>query len=112
VRVPVPNWRTISSRVRGVDAVRVARKRHDTSALQTLIAVPGEFVAARPLDVVQIDHTLMGVFVVDAENRLGMTRPWLTLAIDVHTRIVLRRHSPTELTDGVLSGNRSRSLQR
>jgi putative transposase len=92
VRVPVPNWRTISSRVRGVDAARVARKRHDTSALQNLIAVPGEFVAARPLDVVQIDHTPMDVFVVDAENRLGMTRPWLTLAIDVHTRMVVGLH--------------------
>ncbi len=96
MKVPIPNWRTISSRVRGVDAVRVARKRHDISALQNLIAVPGEFVAARPLDVVQIDHTPMDVFVVDAENRLGMTRPWLTLAIDVHTRMVVGLHLSLE----------------
>jgi putative transposase len=34
----------------------------------------------------------MDVFVVDAENRLGMTRPWLTLAIDVHTRMVVGLH--------------------
>ena len=90
--LPVPNWRTVSSRVDGVDAVHRARKRHDKAALRDLVAVPGEFAAARPLDVVQIDHTPVDVFVVDAETRLGMTRPWLTLAIDVHTRMVVGFH--------------------
>ncbi len=96
MRLPVPNWRTVSSRVRSVDAAYRARQRNDTSALQNLVAVPGEFVAARPLDVVQIDHTPMDVFVVDAENRLGMARPWLTLAIDVHTRMVVGFHLSLE----------------
>ena len=38
----------------------------------------------------------MDVFVVDAETRLGMTRPWLTLAIDVHTRMVVGLHLSLE----------------
>ena len=76
-----PNWRTISSRVKSIDAAARAHKRRDAAALQDLVAVPGESEAARTLDVVQIDHTPVDVFVVDAETRLGMTRPWLTLAI-------------------------------
>jgi len=92
LELPVPNWRTVSRRVRSIDPVHRARKRHDVAALQDLIPVPGEFVAARPLDVVQIDHTPVDIFVVDAETRQAMTRPWLTLAIDVHTRMVVGLH--------------------
>lgn len=90
--ISAPNWRTIQSRIHGRDAERRARRRQDHSVLAKLVAVPGEFTSAGPLDVVQIDHTPVDVFVVDAEDRLGMTRPWLTLAIDVHTRIVVGYH--------------------
>lgn len=90
--IPAPNWRTIYSRVLRTDAERRASRRHDHSALAKLLPVPGEFTAARPLDVVQIDHTPVDLFVVDAEDRLGMTRPWLTLAIDVYTRMVVGYH--------------------
>ena len=49
---------------------------------------PGEYVASRPLEVVQIDHTQVDVIVVD--DRAGKTigRPWITLAVDVLTRMV------------------------
>ena len=90
--IPAPNWRTIHSRVLRTDAERRARKRQDHAALANLLPVPGEFTVERPLDVVQIDHTPVDVFVVDAEDRLAMTRPWLTLAIDVHTRMVVGFH--------------------
>jgi putative transposase len=91
--VAAPNWRTIHNRVTIVDAERRARKRQDRSALARVLPVPGQFPATTcPLDVVQIDHTPVDVFVVDAEDRLGMTRPWLTLAIDEHTRMVVGYH--------------------
>jgi putative transposase len=41
-----------------------------------------------PLEVVQIDHTLVDVVVVDELERLPLGRPWLTLAIDVASRMV------------------------
>ena len=41
-----------------------------------------------PLQVVQIDHTLVDVVVVDELERLPLGRPWLTLAIDVASRMV------------------------
>lgn len=37
---------------------------------------------------VQIDHTRADVFVVDEETREPVGRPWLTLAMDVYSRMV------------------------
>lgn len=48
----------------------------------------------RPLDVVQIDHTVADVFIVDPVTRQCIGRPTLTLAIDVATRCVLA-HCPS-----------------
>jgi putative transposase len=43
----------------------------------------------RPLQVVQIDHTPVDLMLVDDATRTCIGRPWLTLALDVHTRMVL-----------------------
>jgi len=40
----------------------------------------------------KIDHTFVDVIVVDQEQRLPIGRPWLTLAIDVATRMVAGFH--------------------
>jgi hypothetical protein len=45
----------------------------------------------RPLEIVQIDHTLVDIMVVDEVQRESMRRPWVTVAFDVATRVVLRR---------------------
>lgn len=47
------------------------------------------FRVADPLGVVQIDHTVADVFVIDATSRQPIGRPTLTVAIDVATRCVL-----------------------
>ncbi|MFC1537151.1 Mu transposase C-terminal domain-containing protein, partial [Pseudomonadota bacterium] len=41
-----------------------------------------------PLAVVQFDHTPLDIMVVDKECRLSIGRPYLTLAIDVYSRMV------------------------
>ena len=41
-----------------------------------------------PLAVVQIDHTLADIFVVDPQTREALGRPYLTVSIDVATRMV------------------------
>ena len=43
----------------------------------------------RPLQVVQIDHTKVDLMLVDDVTRVCIGRPWLTLVLDVHTRLVL-----------------------
>ncbi|MER9586637.1 transposase family protein [Mesorhizobium sp. M0276] len=45
---------------------------------------------------IQIDHTLVDVIVVDSQTREPIQRPWLTLAIDVCTRCVAGFHLSLE----------------
>ena len=51
--------------------------------------VVGSLVTAEPLELVQIDHTTCDVMIVDSVDREPIGRPFLTLAIDVHTRVIL-----------------------
>lgn len=53
--------------------------RHVTIGLRT----------ERPLQMVQIDHTKVDLMLVDDVTRACIGRPWLTLVLDVHTRLVL-----------------------
>lgn len=41
-----------------------------------------------PLEVIQIDHTPVDIILVDDVTRKPIGRPWVTIAIDVHTRMV------------------------
>ena len=66
----------------------VALRREGTAAAVELDPAIGSYAAALPLDVVQIDHTVVDVFVVDEISRQVVDRPVLTLAIDVCTRMV------------------------
>jgi putative transposase len=58
--------------------------------------VVGSLEAEWPLSLVQIDHTLVDVIVVDSETRQPIQRPWLTLAIDVFSRCVAGFHLSLE----------------
>jgi putative transposase len=66
-----------------------------------------------PLQVVQIDHTLVDVVVVDELERLPLGRPWLTLAVDVASRMVTGFYvslDPVCCTGPYPSGSSKRSL--
>src|ERR1700735_2265810 len=43
----------------------------------------------KALEIVQMDHTLVDIMVVDEVLRQSMGRPWITVAFDIATRIVL-----------------------
>lgn len=86
--LPPPNWRTIKQRLLDVDVRTRARRRGEATVLKTMAVTPGAYAASRPLEVVQIDHTKIDVIVVDEETREPRGRPWLTLAMDVFTRMV------------------------
>lgn len=59
-----------------------ANRMHSTS--------PGQFPGANfPLAVVQIDHTQLDIMLVDDVDHLAMGRPWITVVIDVYSRMVL-----------------------
>ncbi|MBB3428314.1 putative transposase [Rhizobium sp. BK312] len=58
------------------------------TARQKFDAVIYEYNAHHAQQVVQIDHTLVDLFIVDAISRKPLQRPWLTLAIDIASRMV------------------------
>lgn len=83
--------KALKARVAAYGKQRVARRREGGKTARALHgAAPGHFLVAKPLEVVQIDHTLADVMLVsDDEFRQVIGRPWLTVAIDIATRIVL-----------------------
>jgi len=91
-KLPPPNWRTIKRRLTEIDLRTRAKRRGDAAALKATTAVPGSYTASRPLEIVQIDHTKVDVIVVDEETGEPGRRPWLTLAMDVFTRMVTGFH--------------------
>jgi putative transposase len=104
--LPKPIWRTLKRRIDRLNARHVVAKREGATAASTVFdPVVGEYRANAPLDIVQIDHTVVDVIVVDEVTRQPIDRPILTLAIDVCTRMVtgfyLALDYPSTLRAGV-----------
>ena len=73
-----------------------ARREGRKAARDRFAPAIGSLEAEWPLSLVQIDHTLVDVIVVDSVNRAPIQRPWLTLAIDVYSRCVAGFHLSLE----------------
>lgn len=93
-QLPTPHYRTVRQRVNTLDLRLVITKREGSKqARERLGPVSASSLQpALPMDVLQIDHTPLDVIVVDAARRLPIGRPWLTIAIDVATRVVAGFH--------------------
>lgn len=85
-----PHYNTIRNRI-----VAIAEKERDKKRLgaravsEKHTAHPSHFPGADwPLAVVQIDHTKFDIMLVDDVHRLCIGRPWVTVAIDVFSRMV------------------------
>jgi len=79
------------------------QKRHNADKFDP---IRGRFPNADfPLAVVQIDHTLADVVLVEDTTRLPMGRPWITLAIDIYSRMVVGvyvgLHKPSAMSVGL-----------
>ena len=84
-----PTRRTVQRRLDAMDAREVMKAREGAKAARQRFApVTGRNRSERPLDVVQIDHTPADIFLVDSFERKPIGRPWVTLAIDIATRMV------------------------
>src|SRR5271169_2599944 len=79
--LPLPDRRTIKARVDRIDRRTVALKRKDAKGVKATKTVPGQYVTSRPLEVVQIDHTEVDVFLVDET-----TRKTIDIGLPVATR--------------------------
>ena len=90
---PAPGRKAVRLRLARRPASEVATKRTGRKAAHDRYgAAAGSLDAPWPLSLVQIDHTLVDVIVVDSITREPIQRPWLTIAIDVHSRCVAGFH--------------------
>ena len=66
------------------------RRGQKEKAKNKFTPTAGQFPNADyPLAVVQIDHTPADIILVDDQHRLPLGRPWITLAMDINTRMVV-----------------------
>jgi putative transposase len=69
--------------------------RYGTDAIEDYQQVSRGFsqrMAKAPLHIVEIDHTELDMDVIDEESGANLGRPWITLGIDVYTRMVWCMH--------------------
>lgn len=85
-----PHYETFLSRLQAHDPVRLLKAREGAQrAHDRWGPVREHFEAHRPLELVQIDHARVDLIAVDRLRREPLGRPWLTLALDVCSRVVL-----------------------
>jgi putative transposase len=83
-----PNINTIRNRINAIHPKLIAKNRKGVSVRDTR-GMPGKYPDVKmPLDVIQIDHTKADVILVDEETRKEIGRPYITVAIDVYSRMV------------------------
>jgi len=89
--IDAPHKNTIRTRINAIaQRTRLKRRGHAKAAADSTSPRPDHYLEAqRPLAIVQIDHTKLDVMIVDEETRLSIGRPWITLAFDVFSRMVV-----------------------
>jgi putative transposase len=98
----VPSRRAIDARLRdrGLDGLR--RQQFIAKEDPAVVLTPR---SRKALAIVQMDHTMVDVMLVDEVLRQSMGRPWITVAFDIATRVVLgfalRLESPSATSVGL-----------
>lgn len=85
-----PHENTIRNRIQDIDPEIATKRRIGyKESKEKYSNFEGEFPEGNyPLEFVQIDHTPLDIIVVDKIHRLALGRPYLTLAIDVYSRMI------------------------
>ncbi|MCD6489636.1 MAG: DDE-type integrase/transposase/recombinase [Thermodesulfobacterium sp.] len=83
-----PHYNTVLRIVNNLNPREVARKREGRRKAQAYKPVLGSLEAKSPFEIIQIDHTKLDIVVVDELYRKPVGRPWITVALDVYSRMV------------------------
>lgn len=84
-----PHINTVRNRIRALPELLRVRSRHGRQAAKAYAPLLGQFPGAEwPLAYIQIDHTPLDIILVDDQTRQPVGRPYITLAIDVFSRMV------------------------
>jgi len=88
--LPIPNKNTIYARVEQINhREKVKTRMGNKRAREQFDPILGKFPGGKfPNAVIQIDHTPIDLIVVDEIHRLPIGRPFLTIAIDVATKML------------------------
>jgi putative transposase len=88
MNLKAPTKNTIRSRINNLHPKIIAKNRHALRVNETR-GMSGSFPEVKlPLDIIQIDHTKVDVILVDDEARKPIGRPYITVAIDVYSRMI------------------------
>lgn len=91
--LPAPDRETVTRRLASISRRESTRRRHGPkAAADAFDPVLGECRAERPLELLQIDHTPADVIAVEPETLEPIGRPFITLAIDVCSRMYAGFH--------------------
>jgi len=85
-----PAVNTVRSRIKKLQFDEVLYLREGPNAVRKLQPIKGQCPqTSRPLEIVQIDHTLVDIIIVDTFHRQPIGRPWITIAIDIYSRAIV-----------------------
>lgn len=87
-KIPVPNINSVKKRISAkTEQTAIKFRRSRQKADEQFKGKPGTIPdATHPFSIVQIDHTLLDIILVDPIYRKPLKRPYLTLLVDVYSR--------------------------
>ena len=87
--IPAPSHNTARARIAIIAPAIRAQRRLGKKAAFRFEPHPDIFPAPQyPLEIVQIDHTKLPIDLVDDATRLPLGRPWITMTIDIFSRMI------------------------
>lgn len=88
--LPAPSKVAVMARIEEILPEEQAAKREGRNAALDFRSIRGSMPGADTLNAVwQIDHTPADVILVDEQDRIPIGKPWITLVIDVFSRMVV-----------------------
>lgn len=84
-----PTRAAVKRRLAKLPPVFVAGRREGRAAAHKATPAPGRLEVSRPRELYQIDHTLADVIVLDGEYLKPIGRAWLTVVVDVYSRMIV-----------------------
>lgn len=93
-QLPKPQIKFVRNIIAAIDAFEVEKARNGKNAANKRFreAITSGESVLEPLDRVEIDHTVLDLIVVDANNYLPLGRPTITIAFDRCTRCICGYH--------------------
>ena len=108
--IQAPSKNTIRNRIKDITEYEKLKKQGSRSIARTKYEpAPGKFEADHPLQLIEVDHTPVDIILVDDATRQSIGRPWITVAIDIYSRMIvgyyLSMNAPSVTSVGMCISN-------